>query len=628
MKASRLFSVVTMATAILACLFCGAASAQRSNRTTDQAESPRWRSYSRLVVVDVVVSDGHAPVKGLSKEAFEVFEKGREQTITGFEEHTIANQSQAEKARPLPPHTYSNQLARTESINILLLDALNTPVSDQRALRVEMADYLRSIPAKAPIAVFTLVSRLRLLHGLTADTASLLAALNGAKSPASPSPLLEDQNGSDASVMQADAAEQPLQLLEQFETETTAIHTDLRVQITVDAFKQIARYLSGIPGRKNLIWFSGSFPLSLEPSESSDDRFRGQRVYSDDLRQVGNDLAAARVAVYPVDARGLMPETLFSAAALNSAYGTSTPRSSGRGRALPGGPGAFVHDHSQFLRQTDAEHNSMKQIAEETGGAAFYSTNGFKEALAAALEDGANYYTLTYSPDNKSFDGRFRNITVKLSSGNYRLAYRRGYFARVPELHNPKDADALLSPYNPGIQLGAPPSSQVLFRIRVLRADATSRVQAGPAGLIKQTGQVERYLLDYKLEMPNIGYRFDTSYHLGLELVAIAYDPEGKPLNIANAAFQLHLRPSEYEKLVNEGLPLHQEIDVPVRNAYLRLVVHDLLTDLFGSIEVPLHSSALTAARRGRDFGRPFRYRLGQVPQAKRNAKFRILESS
>ncbi len=55
-----------------------------------------------------------------------------------------------------------------------------------------------------------------------------------------------------ANVRQMDAQQQSYQLQQ-------------RAQFTLDAMSQIARYLSGIPGRKNLIWLSGSFPINILP---------------------------------------------------------------------------------------------------------------------------------------------------------------------------------------------------------------------------------------------------------------------------------------------------------------------------------------------------------------------------
>ncbi len=44
--------------------------------------------------------------------------------------------------------------------------------------------------------------------------------------------------------------------------------TEARVAITLSAFQQLARYLSGYPGRKNVIWVSGSFPIVLFPDSN------------------------------------------------------------------------------------------------------------------------------------------------------------------------------------------------------------------------------------------------------------------------------------------------------------------------------------------------------------------------
>ena len=44
------------------------------------------------------------------------------------------------------------------------------------------------------------------------------------------------------------------------------IKADQRVAMTLEALKAMARYLAGVPGRKNLIWFSTSFPITVFPS--------------------------------------------------------------------------------------------------------------------------------------------------------------------------------------------------------------------------------------------------------------------------------------------------------------------------------------------------------------------------
>lgn len=76
----------------------------------------------------------------------------------------------------------------------------------------------------------------------------------------------------------------------------------------------------------------------------------------------------------------------------------------------------------------------MQQIAKATGGRAFVNTNGLKEAVASAVEDGGSYYTVGYKPSNQP-DGLFRKIQLNIDNVNYNLAYRYGY-----------DADAAQTP--------------------------------------------------------------------------------------------------------------------------------------------------------------------------------------
>jgi hypothetical protein len=57
----------------------------------------------------------------------------------------------------------------------------------------------------------------------------------------------------------------------------------------------------------------------------------------------------------------------------------------------------------------------MDEIAKDTGGAAFYNTNGLTDALARVADHGSYFYTLTYTSTNLATDGRFRKIKVELA---------------------------------------------------------------------------------------------------------------------------------------------------------------------------------------------------------------------
>jgi VWFA-related protein len=631
MRFSRVFSPMAFAAllafAIELCTQSGASTSPIAQTSTfdNKSSSPQngsaIQSASNLVVVDVVVSDDGKPVKGLRPEAFRVFEDGREQNIKVFEEHNSADAAQTQKIPPLPPNTYSDfpETTVNAAANVLLLDAMNTPTKDQMYVRQQMIEYLRNVPAGTRIAIFTLASKLRMVQGFTSDQAPLLAALRDKRSTPGESPLLPNADDSSATTLvsgmqDVGASAQVMASLQQFQADQAAFQTDLRVELTLDALRQLAGYLGGIPGRKNLIWFSGSFPLSLDPDSTLSNAFSVVRDYDEQLRATSELLTASRVAVYPVDARGLFTASMFNAANPNANYsgvshGTpSTINSGNGGGGVRGGggerarnpsstnksnPSAFASDSAKFVQTTEAEHATMQKLAQETGGQAFYDTNAIKAAVARAIEHGENYYTLAYSPDNAKFDGRFRKIQVKLPEQNHQLAYRQGYFADAPSAHS---SNAPMSPTAGAIQRGAPPSSQILFKVRVLPSDDPAlkglESQAGPAGLMgeKLRGTVRRYWIDYAADVHQVAVSLgsDGLHHLSVEFVAIAYDRDGKILNFVNRTFKLNLRSEQYDRIMQTGLPLHQELDVPAGEVYLRIGVHDLSTDRIGAMEIAL----------------------------------------
>ena len=386
--------------------------AQLATATQTQFSStvaPLVRANANLVLVDVVATSNGNPVHGLGRGRFRVLEDGREQPIASFEEHRPADAASTHTAQPaLAPNTYSNLPAypQASAVNVLLLDALNTPMANQMNVRRQMLAYLGKIPSGTSLAVFTLASRLRMVQGFTADPAELAKALESAKAGPQSSVILDPASDQALDSTVGDMANlalgpamdvggvSALSSMRQFEADITAYQTDLRVRMTLDAMQQLARYLSGIPGRKNVIWFSGSFPIALDPDDSQDNAFEAMRTYSDDIRDTAELLSASRVAIYPVDARGLMTPPSLDAAYSPSTNligaTTSGNRSAARRRVTANKPSAST-DVLNAQKQLMDEQASMQQIAEQTGGKEFLNTNGLKEAVGSAIEKGSNY---------------------------------------------------------------------------------------------------------------------------------------------------------------------------------------------------------------------------------------------
>ncbi len=164
---------------------------------TSNSQAPAtFQSNVRVVLLDVIVTDSNgAPVTGLTENDFRVFEDNKQQKIASFKEHNGAPITTA-VLPPMPRNVYTNYPAveSADSINVLLMDSLNTQMQDQQFVHQQTIKYLKTIPAGARVAIFTLSSRLRMVQEFTSDSSRLLAALNDpALSWPRHSPLLKSQ---------------------------------------------------------------------------------------------------------------------------------------------------------------------------------------------------------------------------------------------------------------------------------------------------------------------------------------------------------------------------------------------------------------------------------------------------
>ena len=572
------------------------------------------KSTSSLVLVDVVVTDHGKAVHGLDRGRFHVLENGKEQPVAAFDEHKpveAVEDAAAIKAKiaELPPHTYTNVPIYPDAgvVNVLLLDALNTPMATQGEARRQMIEYMSTIKPGTSLAVFTLSSQLRMVEGFTTDASKLATALKSKSASQSQSVVLDAQGHSaqqDISDEMAAMASAPggpspaaMAALQQFQTDLTATQTDIRVRLTMDAMQQLARYLSAIPGRKNLIWFSGSFPITLDPDPDQPLPFLAVRTYADQIRKTSDLLTAARVAVYPVDARGMLGSTTTDAA--YSPNGTNVTVTSGGKMAVHGdslNDASVVKDYDTFLTQTMEEHGSMEQIAEQTGGEASVNNNDLKGAVANAVENGASYYTLAFAPGGKKLDGQFRKIAVKVDGGGYALAYRRGYYAEPgnkPSEHNP----GVPSDVDSASLHGAPAATQVLFVARVLPSSDPAfqgiAIANAPQGALAASlkGPTQCYLVDLTVDAHGVAFNNGAGgmHQAQLEFLLMAYDADGKRENYVDRSYAINIKPEEFDQKMNSGIRARLALDLPEGRSFMRVVVQDLIAGHGGSLEVPVN---------------------------------------
>jgi len=363
----------------------------------DSSQTPSFHSKVRVVLLDVVVTDKDEPVSGLKKEDFQVFEDGAPQKISYFEEHKGLAPTQV-KLPSLPSNVFTNYpVTKSQgAANVLLLDTLNTPMQDQAFVRGQMIKYLRKLTPGERMAVFSLGSRLRILQGFTDNPANLLSVLNDKESVGThASSLLVTDSEKNANrellahLAMSMASAETIDAVRRFQQDNADARNNERVEITLQALQDLARYLSEIPGRKNVIWFSSSFPISVFPHAEETGRVNNAQLYATDVANTAKLLTANQVAIYPISATGLTTDGLYSA-------------------AFRRGPSI-----AQGNRERATNQIAMESLAKDTGGEAFYNTNGLAQAVTRVVNEGTHYYTLTYTPTNTKMDGKFRKIHLQ-----------------------------------------------------------------------------------------------------------------------------------------------------------------------------------------------------------------------
>ncbi len=526
--------------------------------TNREAHSPTLtiRQTVRRVIVDVMVRDADGkPVHGLAANDFSITEDKEPQRVLSLDVYDFDKPSisRAPNAPPLPPNVFENIPKAPERgpLYVMLLDLVNMEKEDQMMARQQVLKFIKSKPAGTRFAVFVTTDKLYLVQGFTEDKDQLYAAL--------------DPNRPKSHVPRV------FMLARNYGYGDPYTATDM--------LTHIGEYLDGIPGRKNLIWVAGTFPLSGSSEE-------GNSPLADQIKAAINALAQAQIAVFPVDVSGVDP---------NPAVGTL---------------GTFV-----------ASKASEDEIASRTGGRAFYNANSVADILNTATEDGGNYYTLTYSPPSRMNDGKCHNISVKVDQGRYQLSYRSNY-CRVPlvsaaaEQYKTVGTPTVAVPLDAGdvlqgnIRPGAPMLHDLVFSA-YLHAEGEV-MMATPAQMLRLEEQsafyrtnhrnkpikplapvkIQTYSVDYRVLDPQFKAHAERSGRQAtLEFAVAAFDDDGKVLN----------------GIVNDGVPeastqsaenkaglyrLHQSLIVPVNAKSIRVGVRDRINDRMGTLEVPLPLAA------------------------------------
>ncbi len=585
---------------LLAGFVCTSVSAAGQSTSTEPITT--IHTSSKLVITDVVVTDSkQEPIHHLAGSDFMLLEDGHPQKIKIFEEHTSNTPVSVQPLPKLPPGKFTNYsvVPVNGALNILLLDKLNTPMEAQQQVRDQILKYLKEAPAGTRIAIFGLSTQLKMLQGFTSDPELLRQLVAGKKANEVSSPLMNSgsdsnslgmdtmANASDAIMGDAPDNATIMSALQEFDAQQESFQSMLRARYTLDAFNQLARYLSTLPGRKNLIWFSGAFPINIQPDGDQQDPFSAMATAEDEYRDTVNLLTRSQVAVYPIDARELMVNPAMNAS--NTTHiNLKNP----------------IASDNSFYKQQDAEHNTMNTMAEDTGGKAYINTNDLKSAVAKAIEAGSNYYTLAYAPTNRNENGEYRKIEIKLNHSGAKLAYRRGYFTDRPAtskhsdaVQNAQDATSTYNPIRAAMLHGAPTPQQIVFfaDVRPANTETEETPATGNSPEPKTTGPYHRYASTFVVNPKDLNCPATPGgqHHCDAEFLTFVYDSSGALVNMEMSGLETSLSEDKFTNFIKAPLVYHQQISVPIKGEYyLRLGIYDRSADHVGALELPVAVAA------------------------------------
>lgn len=438
-------------------------------QTTTQTEAAQdqddvIRVRSNEVRLDVVVKDKKGrPIRDLKASDFEVLEDGvaqkvesfrfvtREAPVTASTPGTKDNKSTPTTAPTATAPTTTTPPARsTPAVTALVFDRLS-PEARSLARKAGMAYAQEGMAGGGFTGVFGIDQMLRTVQPFT-DNAQLvkdavdratgsivstyasgaakirenvdrsmaldnqIASSTGAAAAAGAAQNSGAASAAGEAAGQAAAEQKLLEMQNQMLDHYERLERDQEGFATINSLLAVISPMQNLPGRKTIIFFSEG--LKLPPAVMAK------------FPSVINAANRANVSIYAIDAAGLRIQsgTAEAAKELNSIAGAAMAQQ-GRGNDR-GSTGPYMRalERNEDLLRFDAR-SGLGSLSDQTGGFLIHDTNDLVAGLRRIDDDMNGYYFLTYVPQNKDYDGRFRRISVKVGRSNVDIQSRQGYYA-------------------------------------------------------------------------------------------------------------------------------------------------------------------------------------------------------
>ena len=422
------FVRVAAAASCLAAILLAAADADAQRNRRRQAQN-QFSDTTTVTVVEVpvqVVSSG-APVRGLTRDDFELLDGRRKVEITGFE---FVDLSLVE-GKPTQP-----QVPVAARRHFLLFFDLfyTTPDSVGRAQQAAADLVLTSLHPTDLVAVAVFDTRPRLVLGFTSDRSQLRQAIRSLGQVQVGDAVVRDPlglvvadiggtlaegddlaggaqtaAGIDSSAMLAETQRQLQILQEQAERGNEAS----KIAAMTQGMGELANWMATIEGRKHVVFLSEGMPTRV--------LYGNQGLTNEDQAA----LLADNEAVLRGQTQEVDQQSTFGDSSAQSAMERMLRMFREANCSIQG-----VDVSGQIAGESQSRRGSLLQMAKDTGGEMFSNFTNLGDAMEEMLERNSVTYLLAFQPGNLKPDGKFRRLRVRLKDAprGTRVVHRPGYF--------------------------------------------------------------------------------------------------------------------------------------------------------------------------------------------------------